>query len=114
MHQPIAGLSHHEAPASSGRAMLWQDHRVESQISLLGSICLSGTFLGCYHSWITYSVGGGCEENIIAGWTSPVGPVLGMYFLPTVLTVEALCKDAALREQSGAEAIFMVHMTESH
>lgn len=86
---------------------------MESQISLLGSICLSGTFLGCYHSWITYSVGGGCEENIIAGWTSPVGPVLGMYFLPTVLTVEALCKDAALREQSGAEAIFMVHMTES-
>lgn len=114
MHQPIAGLSHHEAPASSRRAVLWQDHRVESQISLLGSICLSGTFPGCYHSWITYSVGGSHEENIIAGWTSPVGPVLGMYFLPTVLTVEALYKDAALREQSGAEAIFMVHMTESH
>lgn len=114
MHQPIAGLSLYEAPASSCRAMLWQDHRMESQISLLGCICLSVTFPGCYHSWITYSVGGGHEENIIAGWTSPAGPVLRMYFLLTVLTVEALCKDAALREQSDAEAIFMIHMTESH
>ena len=35
-------------------------------------------------------------------------------FLPPVLTVEALCKDAALGEQSDAEAIFLVHMIESH
>ena len=73
MHQPIAGLSHPEAPASRLGAMLWQDRRMESQVGLLGCVCLSATFSGCYLSWIPHSVGAGHGENIIAGWTSPIG-----------------------------------------
>ena len=39
-------------------------------------------------------------------------PVPGMYVLPTIPTVGAIFKDAALREQSVAEIIWTVYVTE--
>lgn len=52
-------------------------------------------------------------EQVMERTELQVGPH-PLDFLPPVLTVEALCKDAALGEQSDAEAIFLVHMIESH
>ena len=40
-------------------------------------------------------------------------PVLGMYILPTITTVGAVCKDVALREHCAVETIWTVHVTES-
>lgn len=39
-------------------------------------------------------------------------PILGMYIIPTVPTVEAVSKDTALREQGGVETIWIAYVPE--
>ena len=69
-----------------------------------------------------WSIGGGHEEDETAGWPTsstgairgsiPPSPVLEMYILPTVPTVGAIFKAAALREQCVVETIWAVDVAE--